>query len=76
VIETLGRVIDSAIYGWLARGDDSTRVRNTLEQAVHVLLKRTGTPATEPPRRRSTKTSPAPRGSARKARRPARGARP
>jgi AcrR family transcriptional regulator len=38
VIETLGRVIDSAIYGWLARGDDVARVRKTLEQAVHVLL--------------------------------------
>jgi hypothetical protein len=38
VIETLGRVIDSAIYGWLARGDDVARVEKTLEQAVHVLL--------------------------------------
>jgi AcrR family transcriptional regulator len=38
VIETLGRVIDSAIYGWLARGDDVDRVKTTLEQAVHVLL--------------------------------------
>lgn len=38
VIETLGRVIDSAIYGWLARGDEADHVRATLDQTVHLLL--------------------------------------
>ena len=42
VIETLGRVIDSAVYGWIARGDDVATVRCTLEQAVRLLLRRTG----------------------------------
>jgi AcrR family transcriptional regulator len=38
VIETLGRVIDSAIYGWLARGDDADHVRTILDETVHLLL--------------------------------------
>jgi AcrR family transcriptional regulator len=40
VIEVLGRVVDSAVYGWLARGDDVRQVRATLDRAVHVLLGR------------------------------------
>ncbi|HEX7094436.1 MAG TPA: TetR family transcriptional regulator [Acidimicrobiales bacterium] len=38
VIETLGRVIDSAIYGWVARGSSVADVRDTLEKAVRVLV--------------------------------------
>jgi AcrR family transcriptional regulator len=71
VIETLGRVIDSAIYGWLARGDDAARVRKTLEQAVHVLLGQHRAAAAEPPRRRAAKPSPSSRHAVRTARRPA-----
>jgi TetR/AcrR family transcriptional regulator, cholesterol catabolism regulator len=38
VIETLGRVIDSAVYGWLARGDDVATVRNVLDRTVRLLF--------------------------------------
>jgi AcrR family transcriptional regulator len=38
VIETLGRVIDSAVYGWLARGETVAEVRTVLEDAVHLLV--------------------------------------
>jgi AcrR family transcriptional regulator len=38
VVETLGRVVDSAVYGWLARGESVADVRNALEQAVRLLL--------------------------------------
>jgi TetR/AcrR family transcriptional regulator, cholesterol catabolism regulator len=38
VVETLGRVIDSAVYGWLARGESAAAVRSVLEQSVHLLL--------------------------------------
>jgi TetR/AcrR family transcriptional regulator, cholesterol catabolism regulator len=41
VIETLGRVVDSAVYGWLARGESVARVRATLEQAVRLLVRPT-----------------------------------
>jgi TetR/AcrR family transcriptional regulator, cholesterol catabolism regulator len=75
VIETLGRVIDSAIYGWLARGDDVARVRETLFQAVHVLLGEHRVGGRTTGRRRIAKPSPAPRRATRPPRAPARGAR-
>jgi AcrR family transcriptional regulator len=75
VIETLGRVIDSAIYGWLARGDDVARVRETLFQAVHVLLGEPRVGGESTSRRHGTTSSPAARRSARAARAPSRGAR-
>jgi AcrR family transcriptional regulator len=40
VVETLGRVVDSAVYGWLARGESVADARKALEQAVHLLLGR------------------------------------
>jgi AcrR family transcriptional regulator len=43
VIDTLGRVVDSAVYGWLARGESVADVRATLERAVRLLV-RTATP--------------------------------
>jgi TetR/AcrR family transcriptional regulator, cholesterol catabolism regulator len=38
VVETLGRVVDSAVYGWLARGETVDDVRALLEQTVHLLF--------------------------------------
>jgi hypothetical protein len=75
VIETLGRVIDSAIYGWLARGDDAARVRTTLEQAVHVLLGERSADSPREGRRRAAKPVSSPRRAGRPAHRPPRGAR-
>jgi AcrR family transcriptional regulator len=72
VIETLGRVIDSAIYGWLARGDDVARVQQTLLQAVHVLLGEQRVSAELAGRRPASKSNAAPRRSARPARLPVR----
>jgi AcrR family transcriptional regulator len=37
-VETLGRVVDSAVYGWLARGETAAEVRTLLEQTVHLLF--------------------------------------
>jgi AcrR family transcriptional regulator len=52
VIETLGRVIDSAVYGWLARGDDVAHARAAIENAVRLLLG-SREPAPRPGRRRA-----------------------
>jgi AcrR family transcriptional regulator len=51
VIETLGRVVDSAVYSWLARGEPVAEVRRTLEQAVRVLVRSagSGSAAEDPP---------------------------
>jgi AcrR family transcriptional regulator len=38
VIETLARVVDSTVYGWMARGESVEHVRTTLELAVHLLV--------------------------------------
>jgi AcrR family transcriptional regulator len=38
VIEVLGSVIDSAVYGWLARGETVAEVRTVLESTVHLLV--------------------------------------
>jgi AcrR family transcriptional regulator len=75
VIETLGRVIDSAIYGWLARGDDVTRVRETLFQAVHVLLGEHRVVGQSTDRRHAAKPSASPRRAVRTSRAPAGSAR-
>jgi TetR/AcrR family transcriptional regulator, cholesterol catabolism regulator len=56
VIETLGRVIDSAVYGWLARGETVADVRTVLEQAVHLLV---GADDSKPAAR-ATRRRPAP----------------
>jgi AcrR family transcriptional regulator len=47
LIETLGRVIDSSVYSWLARGESAAQVRATLESTVHLLfaVQRAMTPA-------------------------------
>ena len=44
VMETLGRVFDSCIYGWLARGDDVAQFRKTMDQTVRLLLGERATP--------------------------------
>jgi AcrR family transcriptional regulator len=38
VIEVVGRVIDSAVFGWLARGETVAEVRSVLERTVHLLF--------------------------------------
>jgi AcrR family transcriptional regulator len=75
VIETLGRVIDSAIYGWLARGDEVTQVRATLEQAVHVLLGARRAVPSRVARRQGTVARPTTRRAGRTTRRPGDGVR-
>jgi AcrR family transcriptional regulator len=64
VIETLGRVIDSTVYSWLARGETVEQVRATLEQTVRLLVgraERSGTGATSSRRGTGTATARGPR---------------
>jgi hypothetical protein len=60
VIETLGRVVDSAVYSWLARGEPVAEVQRTLEQAVRVLVRSagTGSAAEDPPAGGPRRTRP------------------
>jgi AcrR family transcriptional regulator len=64
VIETLGRVVDSTVYGWMARGESVDHVRTTLEQAVHLLVgavdpSASGRPARRRPAGAKTRRDPA-----------------
>jgi AcrR family transcriptional regulator len=66
VIETLGRVVDSVVYGWLARGETVAQVRSTLEKSVHLLVG-SGAPRSSSGARRRPSTSARRRGPQRKA---------
>jgi hypothetical protein len=67
VIETLGRVIDSVVYGWLARGETVAHVRSVLEDSVHLLVGSRDTPGSTAKTRRRPPTTARRRGTQRKA---------
>jgi AcrR family transcriptional regulator len=67
VIETLGRVIDSVVYGWLARGETVAQVRSVLDDSVHLLVGSRDTRGSATKSRRRPPTAARRRGTQRKA---------